>query len=122
MGSILKVNGSYIHDPMTMEYQRYDLDREEGSGRDQSGLMFRDRAATKVKLQCTFPPMKAKELAALLQAVDSTFFELEYPDAFTGTRKTITAYVGDRTAPKWYCDPITGEERYQAISMNFIER
>lgn len=121
MPSILKVNGKWIHDPQTLEYQRYDLDREEGSGRDQNGDMFRDRATTKIKLVCTFPPMTDIEMAALLQAVSPVFIEVEYPDAYTGTRKTMTAYVGDRSAPMYYKDR-TGKWRYQAMSMNFIER
>ena len=118
--TILKVNGVFIQDPSSMEYQRYDLDSEEGSGRNQQGLMLRDRVATKVKLVCKFPPLKSKDLSILMKAIDDVFFTLEYPDAYTGERRSMKCYAGDRTAPMYTCH--TGEILWEGFSVNFIER
>ena len=119
---VLKINGVQIKSPMNLDYQRYDLDSEEGSGRNQDGLLFRDRKAVKVKLSCEFPPMNDKEMSELLEAVEPVFFELEYPDARYGTRKTITAYVGDRSVPVHIFDKATNQWIWGALQMNFIER
>ena len=120
--TILKVNGVFIQDPSDLEYQRYDMDSEDGSGRNQQGLMLRDRVASKVKLVCKFPPLKGDDVSALLQAIDNVFFELEYPDAYTGKRRTMTCYVGDRTIPAYSIDKDTGEILWNGVSANFIER
>lgn len=120
---LLKVNGVKISTPQTLEYQRYDLDSEEGSGRNQNGLMFRDRKATKVKIVCTWPPLEDSEMRVLLNSVKSTFFTLEYPDPYEPTgRRTMTAYVGDRTSPLFKIDHVKNVCVWEGLSMNFIER
>lgn len=119
---ILKVNGVFIQDPSSMEYQRYDLDSEEGSGRNQLGEMLRDRVAIKRKLVCKFPPMLDNEISALLQAVNNEFITLEFPDPYTGKRETMTCYVGDRTAPAYTYNYIEEMYLWEGLNMNFIER
>ena len=121
MGTILKVNGVFIKDPSSLEFQLYDLDSEEGSGRNQQGDMLRDRIATKRKLVCQFPPMFQEETAELLQAVNGVFMEVEFPDPSLGTRTTMTCYVGDRTMPM-YTIRKDGKILYQNVNFNFIER
>lgn len=120
MAEVLKINGTWVHDPSSMEYALQDLDSEEGAGRNQKGEMFRDRVATKRKLTCKWPPMGAAEMSTLLTAMDDTFFEVEFPDARTGQRKTMIAYVGDRTAPMYTL--YNGEWLWSGLSANFIER
>lgn len=119
--TILKVNGVFIQDPSSLEFQLYDLDSEEGSGRNQQGLMLRDRIASKRKLVCKFPPMYANETAELLQAVSGVFMEVEFPDPSKGTRATMTCYVGDRTMPM-YTIRKDGRILYENVNFNFIER
>ena len=51
-----------------LKWQRNDLDAE-GSGRDLSGLMNRDRVATKIRLDVTTIPLKTARLSQLLQAI-----------------------------------------------------
>jgi len=119
--SILKVNGSYIKNPMSIEVAIYDLDSEDGAGRNQNGDMTRDRKAVKRKVNCTFPPMLQDEMSLLLNAVTDVFFQLTYPDPKDGT-KTITAYVGDRSVPVYRLDPRTNQWMYTSFKMNFIER
>lgn len=119
---ILKVNGVFIQDPSSLEYQRYDLDSEEGSGRNQVGEMLRDRVAVKRKLVCKFPPMKSNEVAELLQAVSDVFMEVEFPDPYTNTRQTMICYVGDRTTPFYTWDYINDCWILEEVAFNFIER
>lgn len=118
---ILKVNGIFIQDPSSLQYSLQDLDSEEGSGRNQLGEMLRDRVAVKRKLTCKFPPMYMDEVSELLQAVQDQFFEIEFPDMFTGKRETMTAYVGDRTAPI-YTIREDGRILCEEVAFNFIER
>ena len=60
-------------------------------------------------------------MAKLLQAVDDVFFSLTYPDAMTGTDRTMMCYVGDRSSP--IMRPETdGKWLWGGLSMNFVER
>ena len=88
-----------IADPQTLTWDIYDLDAEDGAGRNQQGEMFRDRVADKRKLNCTWSPMDNNEISTLLQAMDDEFFTLTYPDAHDGGYRTGTFYVGDRSTP-----------------------
>ena len=124
--SIIKVNGKYIQDPKKLEVQIMDLDGEEGTGRSQSGLMYRDRVCggdkAKRKLVMTFPPMHTNELSALLKSVKDTFFDCSYPDPYTGSERTMKCYVGDRSTPIYIKDKYTNEWIWESLSMDFIER
>lgn len=117
---VLKINGTWVQDPSAMEYALQDLDSEQGAGRNQLGEMFRDRVATKRKLTCKWPPLGADEMSSLLKAMDNIFFQIEFPDARTGKRETMTVYVGDRTAPMYTLHD--GKWLWSGLSANFIER
>lgn len=90
------------------------------SGRNQFGDMIRDRVATKTKVSCSFPPLPPAEMSILLNAIQAEEFYLEYPDPFTGTRKTILVYVGDRSAPLYWALE-DGTWLWESLSVNFIE-
>ena len=67
--SVLQINDNDIIDPQTMTWDLYDLDSEDGAGRNQSGEMFRDRVAVKRKVNCTWGPLEPYEMSELLQAI-----------------------------------------------------
>lgn len=121
MEDVLKINGVGFN-PASLEFQIYDLDSEEGSGRNQNGDMVRDRKAVKRKIVCTFPPMNDVKMSELLNAVEPVFFQLEYPDAKLGKRNVITAYVGDRSTPVYIFDSTINKWIWQSLSLNFIEK
>lgn len=76
-----------------------DIDSSE-TGRNQSGMLFRDRVATKIKWQLTFPPLSRAMMSALLNAISSPEFNFTYPDPFKASGTTTKrCYVGDRTVP-----------------------
>lgn len=119
---VTKKSGSVVSLPAPdeLKWNISDLDAD-GTGRNQNGDMFRDRVAVKRKLECSWRPLGSDEMATLLQAVDEVFFDLTYPDAMTGTDRTMTCYVGDRSSP--IMRPETdGKWLWGGLSMNFVER
>ncbi|WFF72668.1 hypothetical protein [Proteiniclasticum sp. QWL-01] len=113
----LTINGVAVAAPVTLEVNLGDLDAET-SGRNVLGTMMRDRiAGGKRKISLKWGPLSDSEIAAILNAVSPVFFPVSYPDPISG-QKTITAYVGDRSAAllnysmgKWL-----------GLSFNLIER
>jgi hypothetical protein len=120
--AILQINKFDIADPMTLTWDIYDLDSEDGAGRNQEGLMFRDRVAVKRKLNCTWPPMDDHEMSKLLKAMSDVFFTIRYPDAYDGTYREGEFYVGDRSTPMYMWNAEKGKYLWQGLSANFIER
>ena len=111
-----------IADPQSLTWDLYDLDSEDGSGRNQLGEMFRDRVAQKRKLNCKWGPMEPAQMAILLQAMDSVFFTIRYPDAHDGTYREGEFYVGDRSTPMYVWNNTKGKYLWEGLSANFIER
>ena len=120
--AILKINKIDIADPKTLTWDLYDLDSEDGAGRSQEGIMFRDRVAVKRKLNCTWPPMEPLAMSALLKAMDNVFFTLSYPDAHDGAYREGEFYVGDRSAPMYVWNNEKGKYLWEGLTANFIER
>lgn len=120
--AILQINKIDIADPKTLTWDIYDLDSEEGAGRNQEGLMFRDRVAVKRKLNCTWAPMEPLEISKLLKAMDDVFFTIRYPDAHDGTYREGTFYVGDRSTPLYMWNEEKQKYLWEGLSANFIER
>lgn len=83
----------------------YDLDSEDGSGRNQNGRMFRDRIAVKRKVNASWGLLTAEEMSRIMQATEEEFFSLIYPDPVTGEGREIECYVGDRSTPLMRCNP-----------------
>lgn len=119
--TITKKDGTVISlkDPASMTWGLSDIDAD-STGRNQSGDLYRDRVATKRKLTLEWPPLSMAECSTLLNAVDDVFFTVSYPDAKSGTQRSMTAYVGDRTSPMYSL--INGVWLWESLSMNFIER
>lgn len=98
-----------------------DLDAE-GSGRSKKGDMFRDRVAVKRKYGVGWGRLSAAEASKILTAVSDIFFDWTAPDAMTGTYRTMRGYVSDRTTPKIYVNPDTGEFSWDDLSFDVVER
>ena len=120
--AILQINKIDIADPQTLTWDIYDLDSEDGAGRNQEGLMFRDRVAVKRKLNCAWPPMEPSAMAVLLQARDAVFFTIRYPDAHDGAYREGEFYVGDRSTPMYVWNNEKGKYLWEGLTANFIER
>lgn len=120
--AILQINKIDIADPQTLQWDIYDLDSEDGAGRNQLGEMFRDRVAVKRKLNCTWAAMTNEEISKLLKAMDDVFFTIRYPDAHDGTYREGEFYVGDRSTPLYVWNDEKKKYLWEGLSANFIER
>ncbi len=108
-----------LPNPSELTWGIDDIDSED-TNRNQLGDLFRDRVTSKRKIECSWPPLSPSKCSTLLNAVKDQFFQITYPDAETGDNRTMTAYVGPRTAPMYSC--IEDEPLWEGLSMNFIER
>lgn len=108
-------------DPQSYQWDISDLDSEAGgTGRGQDGTMHRDRVAIKRKLECKWGAMNNPNMSTLLNCMTALFFELEYPDALTGSKNTGIFYVGDRSTPMYTYNGSAWV--WEGLSANFIEK
>lgn len=117
MMSKLLVNGVAVVTPKTFKVAINDIDGE--TGRNANGDMIRDRISVKRKLECSWGMLTQNEIQTLLNAVQSEFFSVTYPDPQLG-QTTKTFYVGDRTTPAYSW--VENMKPWSDLSMNFVER
>lgn len=115
---MIKVNGTKIPTPSEFTVDIADIDGE--SNRNAKGELIRDRIAVKRKLNMNWKALSPADMKTLLNAVSGVFFTVEYPDPMTGGLNSITAYVGDRSAPMYR--NIDGNILWEGLSMNFIQK
>ncbi|MEF2969233.1 DUF6711 family protein [Paenibacillus sp. M1] len=96
----LKINGQEIAAyPSQFTVTTLDLDDSESSVRTADGTLNRDRIAVKRQIEMSWGVLKWSQISGILQAMDSVFFDLTYPDPMAGNFVTKTFYVGNRPAP-----------------------
>jgi len=124
--AVLIINGnSGLKVPASVQVDIQDIDGSE-TGRNQNGDMMRDRVAggsdAKRKISCTWKGLTNSEISDLLRAMDDVSFSLTYPDPYTGTARTATVYVGDRSAPVWRNGASSSSKIiWESLSANFVE-
>lgn len=118
--ALLKINTVDLPAPTVLQPGIQDLDSEDGTGRNQSGTMFRDRVAIKRTVHCEWGILTRGEMAELLSAMSSPSFSLTYPDPQTGELETITAYVGNRVPAM--CSVISDTEwMWTGLAVDIVE-
>ena len=118
--ALLKIENIDLPAPDVLQPGIQDLDSEDGTGRNQSGTMFRDRIAIKRTVHCEWGVLTKQEMAGLLSAMSPASFQLTYPDPQEGALKTITAYVGDRQPAA--CAVISDTDwMWTGLSVDFVE-
>ena len=118
--ALLKINSTDLPAPTVLQPGIQDLDSEDGTGRNQSGTMFRDRIAVKRKVHCEWGILSRDEMATLLEAMSPASFKLTYPDPQAGILKKIDAYVGDRNPAM--CSAISDTDwMWTGLSVDFVE-
>lgn len=118
--ALLKIGNISLPAPVVLQPGIQDLDSEDGTGRSQSGTMFRDRVAVKRTVHCEWGVLTRSEMASLLQAMSTPSFKLTYPDPQEGALKTITAYVGDRVPAM--CSAISDTDWvWTGLAVDFVE-
>lgn len=113
---MIKIGGKTIHTPSSFKVDVADLDNS--AERNANGLLIRDRIATKRKLYLEFPPMNDDEISKILSVLQAEFFTCEYPDPLVGGMRTMTCYVGDRSAQMYNFTL----DLWEGLSFNLIER
>ena len=109
---VWKINGADVPKPDNYSVSIMDLD---GSAeRNLLGYLTRDRITTKRKVSAEYTVAAPEAAKAVLQSVSAEFFTLSYVDPWEG-EKTVTCYVGDRTAEPFP----TGQ---WALKFDLIER
>ena len=117
-----------------VQWSRNDVDGP-NAGRTMSGLMIRDRVATKIRLDITCRPLKTDELRTLLNLIYPEFVTVVYDDPMQGlVSKTMYAnnnkaqflqrYEPEETDCQWICGKDPGEpyERWFNITFPLVER
>lgn len=122
MRKIGETDWQEMQDPASMQWSLSDLDSEDGSGRNQLGETFRDRIAQKRELSCTWGALGEEAVSALLSCLNDSFFELEYPDALTGQRRSGTFYVSSKQLPMYSYDEKQGKWLWNSMSAALTER
>jgi hypothetical protein len=118
--ALLKIGDTELPTPTVVQPAIQDLDSEEGTGRNQSGTMFRDRVAVKRSVHCEWGPLNKEEMSTLLRAMSPVSFSLTYPDPQEGSLKTITVYVGNRPVPVLV--PLNSDDwMWGGLSVDFTE-
>lgn len=102
-----------------IKWSRYDTDGP-NAGRAESGLMWRDRKATKIRLDITFHPLRESELSIVLNAILPEYVQVTYDDPMYGQR-TMTAYSNNNPATV-AIKTTQGEWLYTDITAPLIER
>ena len=115
---MITVGGKPIKSPQRLAVGIYDV--SSNADRNAQGTIVIDRVATKRKLEMEWGALTNTEISAILSAVTDVFFTVSYPDPQTGASKTITCYVGDRTAPM--ARYVSGAILWEGLKMNFIEQ
>lgn len=117
-----------------VQWSRNDVDGP-NAGRTMSGLMIRDRVATKIRLDITCRPLKTDELRTLLNLIYPEFVTVVYEDPMQGmVSKTMYAnnnkaqflqkYEPEQTDCQWICGKNPGQpyERWFNITFPLVER
>ena len=89
-----KVNGTPIPDPTEFKYQVADLDVS--AERTTSGLLIRDRVATKHNVTLTYTNINWTMIETILGLMTSAKFKFTFPRPGTNSLYTGDYYVGNR--------------------------
>ena len=101
-----------------VKWSRNDIDGP-SAGRTISGLMIRDRVATKIRLDITCRPLTTLELRYLMNLIYPEFVQVTYDDPLLGT-VTKTMYANNHSAQIYMLHG--NDELWHNVSFPLIER
>lgn len=103
--------------PSVYDYSQNDVSKPD-AGRTEDGTMHKEKIGTCVKLELSWQNVSLDKGKTILSAFQNEYLSVEYFDGVTGSYKTATFYVGDRSA-KMYSFKLG---IWSSISFNLIER
>lgn len=115
---MIKINGVTIKTPQSCTIGIEDIAAK--SDRNALGEILIDRIAVKRRFDMEWGALTNAEISSILTAVQSVFFEVEYPDPQTGTTRTIIAYLDSRDAPILKYSGST--PFWEGLSLTLVER
>lgn len=116
---VININGNDIPDPSGLQWDLTDVSSD-SSGRNAAGSMLKDLIAQKVKLGLSWNFLTFQDASTILQAIDSIYFNVAYPDPKAGSVTVKTFYVDSRSAPMYsICDGIAG---WKSLSLSLVEK
>ena len=101
---------------------RNDLDAD-GSGRDvQTGLMYRTRVASKLKVDVKLLRLQQSLMQQLLSDISDTYYSATLLDPTTGAQTTRTFYTATVPFGAQRYNKETGAPYYDGVSFSMTER
>lgn len=118
----IKINGTDITEYIAfngVKWSRNDVDGP-NAGRALSGLMIRDRIATKIRLDITCRPLTLSELRIVLNLILPEFVSVTYDDPMYGYVSKVM-YANNNPA-EFLILHDSGAERWHNITFPLVER
>ena len=118
----VSINGTDITDLIAhqgVQWKRNDIDGP-NAGRTLSGLMVRDRVATKIRLDITCRPLTHSEMNLLQNLIFPEFVTVQYDDPMEGIVSKIM-YANNNGA-QFLMQTQNGQEYWTSVSFPLVER
>ena len=122
INSRIVIDGTDITDLIAFggfKWSRNDIDAP-NTGRTITGLMIRDRVATKIRLDITCRPLKSAEHSMLMQLIMPEFVSVTYDDPVDGL-VTKTMYANNNSSTFLIKHP-DDEEYWGSVTFPLVER
>jgi hypothetical protein len=120
---VLIINGhDYAAYVQELNISRNDLDAD-GSGRDvQTGLMYRTRIGSKMKIEAKFLSIQQALQIQLMADIADEYYDVTVVDPETGALTTRTVYTSTVPFGAQRYNRETGAPYYSGLSFSMIER
>ena len=122
INSRIVIDGTDITDLIAFggfKWSRNDIDAP-NTGRTITGLMIRDRVATKIRLDITCRPLKSAEHSMLMQLIMPEYVQVTYDDPVDGL-VTKTMYANNNSSTFLIKHP-DDEEYWGSVTFPLVER
>ena len=119
----ISIDGTDITDLIAyqgVQWKRNDIDGP-NAGRTLSGLMIRDRVATKIRLDITCRQLNHSEVRMLLNLLMPEFISVTYDDPKNGV-VTRTMYANNNEARFLKSDEDDSDELWDNVTFPLVER
>ena len=106
----------------SLEVSQNDLDAE-GSGRDvQTGLMYRTRIATKLKVEVKLLRLQQPTMQQLIGDISGVYYQATVLNPVTGAQVTKSFYTATRPFGAQRYNKETGAPYYDGVTFSMTER
>lgn len=118
----IKINGTDISSLIAVNGVRWSVNDVDGpdAGRTLDAKMWRNRIASKVKLEVSCKPLNLTQLGQVLNLLSPEYVTVEYFDPMTGQNEVKEMYSSTRKAAFMY--KVGNVEMWEDVSFSLIER